>query len=55
MHNNNTGTGVEARDNVTWHPNRAYIQLSQVIVIDSCFPGGNVASASIISSAPLTI
>ncbi len=45
----------ESKDNTTWHPNRAYIQLSTSIVIDSCFPGGNVATASLVSLAPLTI
>jgi len=38
-----------------WHPNRAYLNLPNSIIIDSCFPGGNVATASLIASNPLTI
>jgi hypothetical protein len=38
-----------------WHPNRNYLPLNYGILIDSCFPGGNVASAHIISPSPLTI
>lgn len=38
-----------------WHPNRTYLQLQNNIVIDSCFPGGNVATANVITACPLTI
>jgi len=31
------------------------LQLTTGIVLDSCFPGGNIASASILSNNPLTI
>lgn len=56
MHNNNTSAVVgEQKEAVTWHPNRAYIQLSTSIVIDSCFPGGNIATAALTSLAPLTV
>lgn len=56
MHNNNT-TPIhpENKEVPTWNPNRAYIQLNNNIVIDSCFPGGNIATANILSPSPLTI
>lgn len=56
MHNNNYNepTETESRD-TRWHPNRSYLQLSHGIVIDSCFPGGNIASATITSHSPLTL
>lgn len=38
-----------------WHPNRAYIQVTASIVVDSCFPGGNIATAAIASLAPLAL
>jgi hypothetical protein len=56
MHNNNYNeeTDGESKD-TRWHPNRAYIQLAHGIVIDSCFPGGNVADAVVTCNSPLTI
>jgi hypothetical protein len=38
-----------------WHPNRAYIQLNNGIVLDSCFPGGNIANANLTNNNPITI
>lgn len=49
-----THTYNEHKDTV-WHPNRAYHNLPNSIVIDSCFPGGNVATATLIATNPLTI
>jgi hypothetical protein len=50
-----TETPLNEPKETAWHPNRSYLTLSNGLILDSCFPGGNLASASIIANSPLAI